>query len=242
MAKVKSRKPFKNEHGSPHKLTEKQRVFIAEYLAGDGTAKGNATESARRAGYAHPEVMGARLRSDEFPLVKEAIDKALAKIETTALISAQDLLRRIHELLLFNPAKWFRPSDNPKMPGFMLSAEEFSNLPDHIGQLIKGTVVSRREIELPTGAKQTKTVVYIELMSKDKAAEIAAKYQLGQKVLLAPAQQMPADYWEGMHGKYALPAHGDGDEDDPVEARLREAERVKVTKITTNGEHKGAGK
>ncbi len=65
------------------------------------------------------------------------------------------------------------------------------------------------------------------MMSKDDALKTAAKFQLGERHLLAPAAAMPPDYWEGMQGRYpvgALPAH------DPVEARLR-AEEEKAANV-----------
>lgn len=243
------RKPSPKFKGSgrPKELTEKQRVFIAEYLSNGQ----NATEAARKAQYAHPEVMGSRLRSDEFPLVQVEIGRALAKVESTALMSGQDLLLLMHRIIRFNPVEHFAPSDNPRMPGFMLAAEDFKALPDDVGELVQEAVFRKKErLDLNGNVVGTETVVYFKLMSKDEALKTAAKFQLGTLHTLQAAAPVDPAYFEQMHGKYpvgALPAH------DPVEARLREAEaaadaaanRNPTITVTngTNGQHKnGAAK
>jgi phage terminase small subunit len=58
-------------------LTRKQRVFIAEYLQ-----CWNATEAARRAGYAHPRQQGSRLLSNVD--IQEEYELRLAEIHVSA--------------------------------------------------------------------------------------------------------------------------------------------------------------
>jgi phage terminase small subunit len=58
-------------------LTKKRRVFVEEYLR-----CWNATEAARRAGYAHPEVMGCRLR--KVNVIADLIQERIAEKAMTA--------------------------------------------------------------------------------------------------------------------------------------------------------------
>ena len=68
------------------RLTNKQRVFVEEYLV-----CWNATEAARRAGYRNPEVMGCRLKK-----VKEVGELIEVRIADKAM-SADEVLLRLGE-------------------------------------------------------------------------------------------------------------------------------------------------
>lgn len=65
-------------------LSNKRRVFVEEYLR-----CWNATEAARRAGYAHPDRQGPRLLGNV--VVQEAIQARLAEIK----VSADEVLIRL---------------------------------------------------------------------------------------------------------------------------------------------------
>jgi phage terminase small subunit len=67
-------------------LTDKRQVFIEEYLA-----TWNATEAARRAGYAFPNVEGSKLLV--IPSIREEIDKRIAE----KTMSANEVLVRLSE-------------------------------------------------------------------------------------------------------------------------------------------------
>jgi len=80
-------------------LTYKRRMFVANYL---GACEGNATEAARKAGYATPMQEGARLLTD--PDVRALIDaqvaeaglesdEILARLADQASSNAVDLIR-----------------------------------------------------------------------------------------------------------------------------------------------------
>lgn len=60
------------------KITDKRQVFIEQYII----CGFNATEAARRAGYANPNMEGTRLRQD--PDVKELIDSRIKEMQITA--------------------------------------------------------------------------------------------------------------------------------------------------------------
>lgn len=65
-------------------LTRKRRVFIEAYLA-----CWNATEAARRAGYAHPDSQGSRLLG--IVSVREAVEARIAELE----MGADEVLTRL---------------------------------------------------------------------------------------------------------------------------------------------------
>lgn len=204
----------------PAKLTEKQRVFIAEFL----TNGHHPVEAAAKAGYAKPEVEGSRLRDpNKCPLVVAEIERALRKIESASTVSAQDLLARIHFIINFDPTRHLRPSDDPKAPGFMCTPEEFRALPPEVGRLVQAAVFKRREKLNPEGQViAAHTLVYLQLMSKDNALKLAAKFQLGDTLNVQGAVTFN---WADLHRKVprALPEHATV-EDDPVERELAEAE------------------
>lgn len=67
-------------------LTDKRQVFIEEYLA-----TWNATEAARRAGYAFPNVEGSKLLV--IPSIREEIDRRI----TEKVMTANEVLVRLGE-------------------------------------------------------------------------------------------------------------------------------------------------
>lgn len=80
------------------KLTDKQRLFIDEYLVDL-----NATQAAIRAGYSPRSAgeLGSRLRDN--PPVRDAIDKAMAERSKRTGISADRVLRELARVALLNP-------------------------------------------------------------------------------------------------------------------------------------------
>jgi hypothetical protein len=71
------------------KLTDKQRRFVSYYL---GVSAGNATDAARRAGYLHPDVLGARLvrkSSIRAKIEAQLGEAALTADEIVSRLSAQ---------------------------------------------------------------------------------------------------------------------------------------------------------
>ena len=67
-------------------LTRKQRIFVLAYLE-----ELNATDAARRAGYAHPNTQGPRLLVNVS--ISAAIDFGLQMLEDTLMIRAEDVRR-----------------------------------------------------------------------------------------------------------------------------------------------------
>lgn len=85
-AKGKPRKPRPLDTGG---LTCKQRLFVSYYL---GESNGNATDAARRAGFAHPNVQSARL------LVNVSIRVAIDARLDEAAIPAKEVLARLSDM------------------------------------------------------------------------------------------------------------------------------------------------
>lgn len=67
-------------------LNQKQRVFVEEYLT-----CWNATEAARRAGYAHPNMAGPRL------MVKDSIQEVVKQRISEKTMGADEVLTRLAE-------------------------------------------------------------------------------------------------------------------------------------------------
>lgn len=78
------------------KLSYRQRAFLEAYLA-----TWNATEAARRTGYAHPDVQGPRMLVNDG--IRAAIDAALAE----RCMSAQEVLDRLSNQARVNAAQFF---------------------------------------------------------------------------------------------------------------------------------------
>lgn len=70
-------------------LTTKQRLFVEYYL---GVSKGNATDAARRAGYAAPNTAGPRL------LVNAGIRPFVERRLEEAALSSDRILKRLSEI------------------------------------------------------------------------------------------------------------------------------------------------
>jgi phage terminase small subunit len=98
-------------------LTNKQRVFIEEYLA-----TWNATEAARRAGYAYPNVEGSRL------LVNDSIAAEIEARIAEKVMSANEVLVRLAEQARAEQNRYLTPE------GINLEAL----LRDGKGHLVKG--------------------------------------------------------------------------------------------------------
>ena len=81
MAKSKDRSHLKNQE---KRLTKKQKLFADYYLE-----TGNITESARKAGYKHPNVVGTKVL--DLISVQEYINKQNEKIESDKIASIKEI-------------------------------------------------------------------------------------------------------------------------------------------------------
>lgn len=98
-------------------LNDKQQVFVEQYLT-----CWNATEAARRAEYAHPNVQGPRL------LVNVSIQAAIAERLAELKMSADEVLTRLTEHARGSIAPFMRVSSDGELHGFDLGDDRPLNL------------------------------------------------------------------------------------------------------------------
>jgi hypothetical protein len=85
-----TRETDQGKGGRPmRELTFKERLFVEAYI---GSAAGNATEAARKAGYAWPEKVGSRL------VGRSGIKAAIGARVESAAISANEVLARVSDI------------------------------------------------------------------------------------------------------------------------------------------------
>lgn len=84
-------------------LTRKRQVFVCEYLA-----CWNATEAARRAGYAHPNMAGPRLLVNDSvsQKIKARIDEKAMSADEVLLRLAEQARNSIGEFLILDGNTW----------------------------------------------------------------------------------------------------------------------------------------
>jgi hypothetical protein len=192
---------------NPNRLTDKQRVFIAEYLCQDEM---NGTKAARAAGYRNPSVAAVRLL--KHPLVCKAIGKAIYdRIQRTEL-TADAVLDHLRAALFLDPVEFFEPGAN----GYLV--RDLSKIPPEIRRCIKKFKI--KATENPDGT--TTTQIEVETMDKDSILPLAMKH------LGLVDERFKVDH--GFDLSRVLPAlleqmesQDDGVVDDSViEARIRE--------------------
>lgn len=167
------RKPMPVGKGRPHRLTDRQRRWIAEYLIDM-----NASRAAAVAGYRHPDVAGSKLlNARKYPLVVAEVQRAMARKELVAEKKADDVLRYIHTAMFFCPADYFDPGGNG---GWLIDREDYRALPS----AIKCLVEEMECIHLTSRDGTTTTRLWVRFVSKATAMTLAAKHQLGEKVVV----------------------------------------------------------
>jgi len=147
--------------GSITGLTDKQRLFVAEYLVDR-----NATQAAIRAGYSPKtaEFQASRLLSNV--KVRAAVDQGLMSLAEQVGISAERVLRERARLAFFDPRKLFDASGNP------LPIQE---LDDDTAAAIAGVEV----VELKGGEAIPGALSYVRkyrLAGKDNSLAALEKY------------------------------------------------------------------
>jgi Terminase small subunit len=160
--------------GRPRRITDKQLVWINEYVIDM-----NGARAARVAGFKHPDVAGAKLLNpDKYPLVAIEVRKALAEKELRAEKKADDVLRYIHAAMWFQPLHYFLPGEDG---GWFIDPDKVDALPPYIGCLIEE--MELRKIVVGAGEnRQEVTRLWVRLVSKTAAMTLAAKHQLGEKI------------------------------------------------------------
>jgi hypothetical protein len=182
-----TRQPKKR--GRPHRITDKQRVWITEYLIDL-----NGTRAARVAGYQHPDVAAAKLLNPaKFPLVAAEVKKALAQKELSALMTADEVRRYIHTILKFCPGDYCLPGRKGNQRGWLIEEGDYWRLPQDIRQLIEEVEERTQVVETRAGTKVTKKFLWVRFVSKTAALALAAKYAFTEKHSVVQVQGLNWD-------------------------------------------------
>lgn len=146
-----------------------------------------------------------------------------AKIGIDALKQPNEILAYIQTVMFFQPLMFFKPGDNG---GWIIGEEEFKTLPPAIGCLIEHLEYRTTRTRVGKGEDSTEreeVSVWVKLVSKTKAMELAAKHQLGSLVNIN--QKVTID-WDRM-SLTSEQAHK-ALTDDPIERQIVEVLAHKV--------------
>jgi hypothetical protein len=207
------------KRGRPHCITDKQRVWINEYLIDM-----NGARAARVAGYGHPDVAAARLLNPNlYPLVVAELKKALARKELVAERKADDVLRYIHTAMFFCPADHFDPGGKG---GWLISQEDYRGLPQEVRCLIEE--METRTIETESGSIST---LWVRFVSKTQAMALAAKHQLGEKIQATVTQERVS--WNDFAMQIGMPELMTGGASEEVFDPIGQVEGMPASQPTT---------
>jgi len=173
--------------GGPTKLTPKEAIFVAEYLASNG----NATEAATKAGYKHPARMASFLM--DRPRVRNAVNREMKEVIGEARIRSDDLIQHLHDGIFLDPAELLRPDGTVK---------DLSEIPENIRRCIKSF-----RVRTTTHMYDRETVeVEVKTVDKDVLLTLAMKF----RGMLIDRSQINHD---GLAGQVLihLPDNGRGD-------------------------------
>lgn len=87
-------------------MSDKQQRFVKEYVSSL-----NATDAARKAGYKHPEVAGAKLLKQK--PVANAVAHVTKNIARKLDLKAEDVLIQLHHVLTRTASDFIGPDDKP---------------------------------------------------------------------------------------------------------------------------------
>ena len=147
------------------RLTDKQRIFISEYLANGCDARAAAIMAGGKPSSA--AVLGHKYLKQ--PLVARALQRAGTELMDSRRDKAIQVVEQLFRLLQFNLMSVARKSKH----GYLEVDEDvYEEITPIIGDCV--TEVEFKTIEAPDG--ETHTVFRLKLMSKDRALELAMKY------------------------------------------------------------------
>jgi phage terminase small subunit len=105
-------------------LNEKQRRFAHEYLKDQ-----NATQAAIRAGYSKKTAGSQGFDLLKHPEIRAVLSSKLAKIEERAEFTAEQAIRQLERMVMFDVRKLFHPNGSPK---------EITELDDETATVVAG--------------------------------------------------------------------------------------------------------
>jgi hypothetical protein len=171
------------------KLTGKQRSFVRYYLECM-----NHTQAAQAAGCPKhsAEKMGYQwLHLPKYAHVQMIVAEGLREIELRSQMKAADVLQYAHSNLQVEWGQYFHTGTD----GWWCSEEELRSLPHAVHRLIERVEHKYISRTLPDGTIETIKQVIVYPVSKAKSLEIAARYQLGDRINVAIAK-LPDNFWE----------------------------------------------
>jgi hypothetical protein len=219
LKKQRERKP------SDH-ITAMQEAFIEYYVR-----TLNRKEAALLAGYS-PRCAGEMARrllnGVYYPLVEQKIRKLLQARQQDAAMDGAAILRFIHAVIQFKPADWFVPGSDG---GWVVDRTDYHVMPDSMKMIIEE--VKATTVQLPDST--TTTMLNVKFISKTAMLALAAKYQLGDRVM--EEQPQAQIDWSELFGRQpkqlvqvkvigtsALPTKSDAAWNDPIEAEITNLE------------------
>jgi hypothetical protein len=144
-------------------MTLKQKLFVVYYL---GVSNGNATDAARRAGYAWPEKVAERLVGKSG--IRAAIDAKMA----SAAIPADELLARLSEVVQADLLDFVNLEPKAKKPVTMATLRRLKR--QGKGHLIKRLKFKNGDIEIelePKYGAAVKLGEFLGLWDRDRPPE-----------------------------------------------------------------------
>lgn len=141
-------------------VSERMRAFVREYL---GSAKLNASEAARRAGYAekNADVAGSKLMAD--PWIKAEIEKGMKERAEKTGVTAERVLQELERIALADP----------------LDAYDENGMPRPLKDVPEGLRRTISQIDTETSVSEdgvTTTVRKIRFWPKDKTLELLGRH------------------------------------------------------------------
>lgn len=145
------------------KITLQQEQFIMNLVSDPSW---NATDAARKAGYKNPG-KASQLQLNK-PQVLEALSRIVVERRKGEKLTADEVLEYLRVALMFNPLRYFFPSDDG---GWL--CDDLSSIPDEIGRLIDGFEATSRED--PSTGELIHTFK-VKLISKSTVLPLAMKH------------------------------------------------------------------
>lgn len=144
------------------KLTDKQRLFINEYLADPDM---NATRAAGKAGYSMPnKAIGILFKN---PLITKEIGKAIRDRMRRCEISADRVLQELVNIAFFNPKRMLDDKG---------AVHELKDLPDEVAVCIQSMKISYTEEPQEDGSYVQIKNLEIKFWDKMQALQMLGKH------------------------------------------------------------------
>lgn len=202
-------------------LTAKQRHFVAAYIACKDK-KQAAIEAGVPEGSAY-SMATQWLNPDYHPLVVQAIERLQARVDATSVMKADDVRRYISTVMQICIPDYFTPDNHG---GWMISEEDYRNLPREVRCLIEECHMSSLTIEDAQGNKTEKHMLAVRIVSKTKALDLAAKYTLTEHHSVN--QVLTVDFDEMAKPR---PVGAEAKAIDPVEEKIKALEMINPNEV-----------